>query len=256
VAIATLDEISDGRAALGIGAGVSGFSELGIDRHPPPVPAVEATVGVIRSHLREAPRPNAIAGLDFSPRRPEIPIFIAAEGPGMLRLAGRLADGVILQAKVSPRLFIPALTAVRAAARAGLREEIVVVARVDVSISARLDEAYEALRPRIARRLIASAPHFAPFYAAGLEVSRQLASLVGDTGYTNDHSVLERIGRLVPEEHVDAFCIAATPEQLGARLEELVRAGADQVLVHPVPTRRTRVEETIDVAAAWRTVPA
>ena len=32
MAIATLDDISGGRAILGIGAGISGFAELGIDR--------------------------------------------------------------------------------------------------------------------------------------------------------------------------------------------------------------------------------
>src|SRR5262252_9130221 len=35
MAIATLDEISNGRAALGIGAGISGFAELGIERRKP-----------------------------------------------------------------------------------------------------------------------------------------------------------------------------------------------------------------------------
>src|SRR6516165_3282244 len=35
MAIATLDEISGGRAILGIGAGISGFAELGIDRRKP-----------------------------------------------------------------------------------------------------------------------------------------------------------------------------------------------------------------------------
>jgi 5,10-methylenetetrahydromethanopterin reductase len=35
MAIATLDEISGRRAILGIGAGISGFAELGIDRRKP-----------------------------------------------------------------------------------------------------------------------------------------------------------------------------------------------------------------------------
>ena len=35
MAIATLDEVSRGRAVLGIGAGVSGFAELGIQPHKP-----------------------------------------------------------------------------------------------------------------------------------------------------------------------------------------------------------------------------
>ena len=35
MAIATLDELSGGRAILGIGAGISGFTELGVERKKP-----------------------------------------------------------------------------------------------------------------------------------------------------------------------------------------------------------------------------
>ena len=42
MAIATLDEISNGRALLGFGAGISGFPELGIVRKKPAVAMREA----------------------------------------------------------------------------------------------------------------------------------------------------------------------------------------------------------------------
>src|SRR5436309_12247248 len=51
MAIATLDEISGGRAVLGIGAGVSGFAELGIERKKPPR-AIREAIEVIRTLLR------------------------------------------------------------------------------------------------------------------------------------------------------------------------------------------------------------
>src|SRR2546425_10316476 len=50
MAIATLDEISGGRAALGIGAGVSGFRELGVDPARSAV-AVREAVELIRRLL-------------------------------------------------------------------------------------------------------------------------------------------------------------------------------------------------------------
>src|ERR1700756_30116 len=53
MAIATLDEISGGRAVLGIGAGVSGFAELGIERKKP-ARAIRETVEVVRALLRGA----------------------------------------------------------------------------------------------------------------------------------------------------------------------------------------------------------
>jgi len=51
MAIATLDEISAGRAALGLGAGVSGFAELGIRPHRPPR-AIREAISLIRALLR------------------------------------------------------------------------------------------------------------------------------------------------------------------------------------------------------------
>src|SRR5205085_11735121 len=51
MAIATLDEISGGRAILGIGAGISGFAELGLERKKPPR-AMREAIELIRALLR------------------------------------------------------------------------------------------------------------------------------------------------------------------------------------------------------------
>jgi len=51
MAIAALDEISGQRAILGIGAGISGFSEPGINRRKP-ARAILEMIEVIRALLR------------------------------------------------------------------------------------------------------------------------------------------------------------------------------------------------------------
>ena len=51
MAIATLDEISGQRAILGIGAGISGFTELGINRRKP-ARTIRETIEIIRALLR------------------------------------------------------------------------------------------------------------------------------------------------------------------------------------------------------------
>src|SRR5512134_3441110 len=50
MAIATLDEIAGGRALLGIGAGISGFAELGVVREKP-ARAIREAVTLIRRLL-------------------------------------------------------------------------------------------------------------------------------------------------------------------------------------------------------------
>lgn len=250
VAIATLDEVSDGRAQLGIGAGVSGFAELGIERNPPPVPAVRDAVSTIRRYLQGAPRARGGLGIDFGPRRRELPVYVAAEGPGMLRLAGAIADAVILQAKVAPALHQAAAEQVGRAATASGRS-VRIVSRVDVSIADEAKVAYDALRPRVVRRLISSAPDFAPFRLAGLVVSAELATRVAATPYTNDHQTLAGLGQAVTDEMVDAFCIATTASDLGRRMRGHVALGADELLLHPVPNSRLGVEDMIGLLGAW-----
>src|SRR5215471_4097111 len=51
MAIATLDEISGGRAILGTGAGISGIAELGIERRKP-ARAIRESIQLIRALLR------------------------------------------------------------------------------------------------------------------------------------------------------------------------------------------------------------
>src|SRR5262249_8690810 len=111
LAIATLDEISGGRAVLGMGAGVSGFSELGIKRERPGV-AMREAVELIRRLLTGEPVNYAgstvrLEGghLDGTPRRADVPVYIAPQRPVGCRAAGRVADGAIMQGCVAEPLF-------------------------------------------------------------------------------------------------------------------------------------------------------
>src|SRR5437764_9468173 len=99
---ATGDDLSGGRLALGLGVShraiVEGWHGQTIDH---PVAEMREYVEIVRAILRgEDPPPGQkwrtgfrLAGL--APR-PELPIFIAALSPAMLRLAGEIGDGVML----------------------------------------------------------------------------------------------------------------------------------------------------------------
>jgi 5,10-methylenetetrahydromethanopterin reductase len=254
-AIATLDELSGGRAILGIGAGVSGFRELGIDRRGAPA-AVRGAVELIRGLLAgrtldvEHEAFSFRGALDFEPLRPTLPVYVAGNKPKMLGVAGAVADGAIVQACVTGAEFSALREhVVRGLEQAGReRSEIELVIRVDVAVGETRELARDALRHRVARIAIHDAPGFERARALGLEPPAALVAAAAGAAYTNDADTLRRIGEHVPDDFVDAFTIASTPAALPEQLARLAGLGADHVLLNPIPVGGD-VERTIRAAS-------
>lgn len=110
MAMASLSEMSDGRMILGIGTGfLSRLDQMGI-AHANPVGFLEESINIIRRLLRgEAVtyqgRHYKIQDVKpfFPKAEPEIPIYIAGWKMGMIKLAGKTADGYLARALESPQ---------------------------------------------------------------------------------------------------------------------------------------------------------
>ncbi|RIK46814.1 MAG: hypothetical protein DCC58_01985 [Chloroflexi bacterium] len=259
MAIATLDELSGGRAILGLGAGISGFHELQLGQ-PQPARAVAETAALVTQLLSGERvtfegRVFSFQGkLDFTPPRPAVPVYIAAGGPRMLETAGEVADGVIIEGCMSAPVLDAAIGHVRRGARNANRDiaEVDIVARIDTAVDESQERAYAALRPRIARHLANAAPGFERFLARGVAVPDNVRALTAGIGYTHDPALLAPIAALVTPEMIDAFCIAATPDTLGEKIAPLLERNVTQLLINPV-TPDDVVEPVIEAVAAWRT---
>lgn len=127
--VATLDWISGGRAFLGLGRGQPEWYEraLGIPARSP-LGQVEETVSLLRQwrrepHVASSPGPIAIHDWErtFTPlARP--PIYLAATGPKMQELAGRVADGIRVNALASLAYLRESVERVRSSAVAAGRD--------------------------------------------------------------------------------------------------------------------------------------
>lgn len=247
---AQLDQASAGRLILGLGVanpvmngrfGVAPFAAL---------PMIEEYVGVIRAVLAgragydgQIFRTGQVP-LDSPPVRPDLPVYLAALSPRMLRLAGRIADGVILNL-MTPAQAGQAAELVRASARAAGRnpESVEVACVVHTCLSG--DEAAAA----------AAARAVVPRYVLHPAAPRLFGELDGGPGLQPVRDLAlagDRAGaaRMVPQQVADAFVAHGGSAALASRLGEYQEAGIDLPVVFPMPVGTDwRYEQTISELA-------
>jgi 5,10-methylenetetrahydromethanopterin reductase len=243
-ATATLDELSGGRAVLGLGAGGTNHRALGIEREAP-VSALRDGVELIRglwdgsTITLEGPVVRASeARLDFAAPRPRIPIYIGGRGPRVLELAGEVADGVIVGNVATRDGWAYALDRIATgAARAGRDVgEIRLTAWLYACVADDEDRALDAIRPMAATSLVTSRPVLGEL---GIEMPEDFRAGMEARGWNLDREVVAAAGATLPAELVHRFGIAGTPEACRRRLGRLLEAfpQISQVVIVPFAPR-------------------
>jgi probable F420-dependent oxidoreductase len=228
-AIATLNEISGGRMDIGIGRGDSALRVLG---HPPvSLDRLEEVCRLLRDLVagRAASYDGKPVRLEWSSGTPT-PIWVAGYGPRALRLAGRVADGVILQL-ADPDLIRWFLGFVReGAAEAGRPfEDIQVQAAAPAYVSDDLAHAREQVRwfPALVSNHVVD---LLRRYPRDQLPSSLVSYVESREGY--DYHEHGRVGagneRFVNDAVVDRFCVVGSAAACRARISELEAAGVTQ----------------------------
>ncbi|HEV3349260.1 MAG TPA: LLM class flavin-dependent oxidoreductase, partial [Methylomirabilota bacterium] len=93
--IATIAQLYEGRAVLGVGRGDSAVRTLGLP--PMPVKQFSETLRTIRALCRGDEVDYGGTAIHFPWLTHKVPVWVAAYGPRVLELAGAEGDGVILQ---------------------------------------------------------------------------------------------------------------------------------------------------------------
>jgi 5,10-methylenetetrahydromethanopterin reductase len=251
VAAATVDEISDGRMILGVGAGDRPLLALGFE--PARLSTLREAVVSIRllwsgADISVEDRAFSLhhAHLRFG-ARPDIPIFIAASGPRTLELAGEVADGVILLVGLFPEALAWAIEHLdRGAAKAGRPRPHVAV----FAYGAIADNEEAALAS--ARSIAAWFPQTAPVICELAGLPATLVEEVRARYAGGEFQEAEEAARLLPDEFVRAVALAGDPSQAQERIEAAVGAGADSV--HVFPLGADRLGTITSFAAAFASV--
>jgi alkanesulfonate monooxygenase SsuD/methylene tetrahydromethanopterin reductase-like flavin-dependent oxidoreductase (luciferase family) len=232
MALATLAEAAPGRVRVAVGIGNPLFlQEAGVapDR---PVRAVREFVEALRALWTGEPVHQegllfrlAGARLAFRPPGP-IPVYLAPMKAQMLRLAGRIGDGVTLSAGLSAAFVAHSLALAAEGARAAGRDPAGLRRSGYLFFLASRDErrAADTVRQKLAfvlrnRFLDESLAH------SGLPVDQ--AAIIDAIGRRD----LGGAARLVPDEAVEAFAVCGSPARCRERLEAYVAAGLDEPVV-------------------------
>ena len=168
-----------------------------------------------------------------------VPLLLSAEGPRMLRLAGELADGVIVGTGFTPEMVRDALAYIEEGARLAGRK----ISDIDIWWFAKVHvhEDGERAREEIRAGLAGSAHHAFNFTLEGKNVPPELEEPIRELRRRYDfseHAMAEkpRNAELVDELGLrefllNRFAVAGTPEECRARLKKLAALGVENLRV-------------------------
>ncbi len=225
LSVATAAEACDGRFVLGLGAGHNFAAQAwyGAEWRKPRA-RMRETVEVLRRILSgERVSHNGmfdLAGFHLGSNPPAVPIYLAALTPASLRMAGEVADGVILNWLPPEGVEKAALLVREAAADVGRRVHVISYVRTAV-VEDPSDEhiAREALREQTYSYL--SLPNY--------------ANSVRTVGLGRELDNMTAGGERAIDALVDALCAFGNPLNVRKTLHSYIEAGLDSVIVYPVP---------------------
>lgn len=243
--IATVDESTDGRAVLGIASGDSAVYTLG--KRPARLDEMETTLERLRAlwdgeEVRFDGEPVTLRWLSESGTANEIPVFMAAEGPKMLRTAGRIADRVIVGLGLLPEVIEGAVEMINEGARQAGRDPDEVekwfLAQVNIA------ESHQTAVDEIKMALAASAHHSLQFTMEGKNVpeerEEELRELVQrydprkheETGETTNRQLVEELG--LTDYLADRYAIVGTVEDCIEKIRSIEETNNVDGIVMPL----------------------
>jgi 5,10-methylenetetrahydromethanopterin reductase len=246
---ATLDEFSGGRVVICPGAPSEVHAKRHGFEHSTPAIALREWVDVFRLMLSgkkvdyhgELVKVEG-AQLGWTPIRPRIPLWFAATSTTGLRLAGKMADGVLLNTVSSPEYAANAIKIVKAAAEEEGRNwnEFQIAILINTSVEDDAEAAIDAVRWEVANK-------FMPEKAASQSRVRQR---VGEPFIDEDElprlysayadGGRDALAKALSRKTVQGLTAAGTVADVVNKVQEYRDAGVHLPIVRPAAWHQTK----------------
>jgi alkanesulfonate monooxygenase SsuD/methylene tetrahydromethanopterin reductase-like flavin-dependent oxidoreductase (luciferase family) len=229
MAACTVDHFSGGRFILGVGSDHKAqVGPMHSGQYHEPIQRLRETVDIARELIREGVvRDYKGEVLDieyydlwFEPLRREIPIYVAAVVPKMLKIAGGIGQGVMSTWHTVENASVARECVDQGAVEAGREAGDVDLAQmIPTYVAADGELARERMRYRAAFKIF-MLPRYRARMAEGgfgdeVEVVRE----------TYADGEIDRAASLVPDGLIEEFGLVGTPEEARAKIEEFRMAG-------------------------------
>jgi 5,10-methylenetetrahydromethanopterin reductase len=233
---ATLNEISEGRAIAGMGTGDGPVYSLG--RTATKLVDFEKGLRVIRDLLHDrgldipAGKERAGGNVKLKAGKRPVPVYISAEGPKTLHVAGRTCDGIILGTGFDPDV----LEWAEARVAEGAKEEGRAPAEIDIMPAGMIvvDDNGALARKRVRSRMANRAHHNFRFTMETVPEKEVAGVQKFMDGFDISKPIEERVDpELITEYLLERFTIAGTPQECIAKVKRLEAEGIRRVLLTP-----------------------
>jgi 5,10-methylenetetrahydromethanopterin reductase len=239
-AYATLEELAPGRFIVGIGLGDSSVETMGMK--PAKLGYFEKTIKQMRALIAGEEVQLETGKIHLKhPSKNKIPIYIAASGPKMLELSGRIADGIIVLVGVADEYLRQAKEKIAAGAKAAGRKlsDIHLVLWVPCAVSDKAP-AKDAVKAHVARVVAHPQP-----YVLDDKEQKVLAEIRKTYDYYHHMEQEANHAEVIPDWLVDKFAIAGTVAECRAQVERIKKSGIQQIAIIPYSAPGGSREETI-----------
>ncbi|MEX2126472.1 MAG: LLM class flavin-dependent oxidoreductase [Woeseia sp.] len=251
---ATLDEVSGGRAILGLGIGDSAVMNLGM--RPEKLALFEEKLNVIRALMRGEVVEYEGKSIRMPWSRRAVPIVMACSGPKSLQLGGRIADGILFQVGANPAFVRYALHNIRKGVEAAGRQlsDLTLYMRMACAISEDREQARSEVRGYAS---VAAGTVFKtiPREYFDEDLWEDLERFRAGYNYIEHGSNTSQQARLITDRILDAISVAGTPDDAIPRFSELAGMGIDGFVCpvamdDPIPYLQTFAEKVVPHVAA------